>query len=67
MGDPTDSSRIPKLGKGRVHSFSRRKDKSLKALENKPRFVLGHDVFMEKVETLYSRALIGKDDFRGEF
>ena len=29
----------------------------------KPRYVLGHDVFMDKVETLCSRALIGGLDY----
>ena len=63
MGDLTATNRIPKLAKGQVHSSSRRKAKSLKALEYKPRFVLGHDVFMEKVGTLCHRALIGRLEY----
>ena len=42
-----------------AHSRRRRKAKAYKALEGKLRFVVGHDVYMERVEALYSRALIG--------
>ena len=36
------------------------KPKPLRAPDMKPWFLLGHDVFMDKVETLCSRALIGR-------
>ena len=52
MGAPTNARRNAHPSMGRNLSSSRRKAKYLKALELKPRFVLGHDVFMEKVETL---------------
>ena len=63
MGAPTDASRNIHLGKGRNLRSSRRKAKALKAIELKPHFVLGHDVFMEKVETLCRRALIGRLEY----
>ena len=47
------------LARSRMH----RKAKSHKALEGKLRFVLGRDVFMERVEALCSRALIGRFEY----
>ena len=50
-------------GKGRSHYSSRRKAKALKASEHKPHFVLGHNVYLDKVETLCRRALIGRLEY----
>ena len=44
-------------------SRRRRKAKAYKALEGKLRFVMGCDVFMERVEALCSRALIGRLEY----
>ena len=44
-------------------SCARQKAKGLKALEEKHGFVLGHDVFFNKVETLWRRALIGRLEY----
>ena len=47
-------------GMGRTNHASRRKAKALKASAHKPRFALGHDVFMDRVESLCRRTLIGR-------
>ena len=46
-----DPSSIPS-----VFSKARRRDKSIKALDAKPSFVLGWDIYMDKVEALCCRA-----------
>ena len=39
------------------------KAKALKALEENYQYVLGHDVYLDKVETLCRRALIGRLEY----
>ena len=63
MGVTTVDTATLHLGEARNKNPSRLKSKALKALELKPRFVLGHDVFMDKVETLCRRALIGRLEY----
>ena len=63
MEGPIVCSKTPHTGKGWLHNTSCRKAKSLKASEHKPQFVLGHDVYMDKVETLCYRALIGRLEY----
>ena len=41
----------------------RRKDKALKTLDLKRQFVLGHDIYMEKVGSLCRRTLIGRKEY----
>ena len=43
-----------------ARSCRRRKAKAHKALEGKLHFVVGRDVYMERVEDLCSHALIGR-------
>ena len=50
-------------GLGQINHASQRKEKALKASAFKPRFSLGHDVFMDRVESLCSRALIGRLEY----
>ena len=63
MEGPTVCSKTTHPRKGRLHNTSRRKAKALKASEHKPRFVLGHDVYMDKVETLCRRVLISRLEY----
>ena len=41
----------------------KRKSKCIKVQESRFRFVLGHDVFLDRVTTLCSRALIGRLEY----
>ena len=41
----------------------RSKVKGVKALVGKFRYVLGHDIFMDRVESLCSRALVGRLEY----
>ena len=50
-------------GMGWTNHASRHKAKALKASAHKPRFSLGHDVFMDRVESLCRRALIGRLEY----
>ena len=44
---------------GSSHHRRRRKVKGIKALAGKFHYVLGHDIFMDRVEYLCTRALVG--------
>ena len=63
VGASINNCRTHHPRKGHYATSSRHKAKALKALNLKPRYVLGHDVFMDKVETLCSRALIGRLEY----
>ena len=56
LGGGALTSRSQSLGRARW------KEKSLKALDQKRRFFLGHDVYLDKVDTLCRRALIGRQE-----
>ena len=45
------------------HSRTGRKSKGIKAHEGKYRFVLGHDIYMDRVESLCTRALVGRLEY----
>ena len=47
----------------RSHSRRKRKSKCIKALNDRYRYVLGHDVYMDRVSSLCSRALIGRLEY----
>ena len=46
-----------------AHSCRRQSAKAHKVLEGKLRFVMGHDVYMDRVEALCSQALIGRLEY----
>ena len=48
---------------GQTNHASQRKEKALKASSLKPRFALGHDIFLDRVENLRRRALIGRLEY----
>ena len=47
----------------RLHSHRRRTAEAHKVREGKLRFVLGRDIFMDMIEALCSRALIGRLEY----
>ena len=63
MGGPSVGSKSTYPGMGRINHASRRKAKALKASAHKPRFTLGIDIFMDRVESLCQRALIGRLEY----
>ena len=65
FGGPVSSKEggTPHQTRPQASYHSRCKTKALKALDSKRRYVLGHDVFFDKVETLCCRALIGRLEY----
>ena len=45
------------------HHCRKRKVKGIKSLLGKFRYVLGHDIFMDRVDSLCSRALVGRLEY----
>ena len=45
------------------HPRRKRRTKGIKAQEGKYHFVLGHDTYMDRVKSLYTRALVGRLEY----
>ena len=58
--DGVPPSSLGALKSAQARSRHRRNAKAHKVLEGKLRYVLGHDVYMDRVEALCSRALIDR-------
>ena len=63
MSETHDGSFDPPMTPSATRSRRRRKAKAHKILEGKLRFVVGHDVYMDRVEALCSCALIGRLEY----
>ena len=63
MSETLDGSSGPSMTPSAAHSRRRQKAKAHKILEGKLRFVVGRDVYMDRVEALCSRALIGRLEY----
>ena len=48
---------------GNTYSRARRNVKDVKALEAKRRYVFGHDVYMDRLVALCSKALVGQLEY----
>ena len=63
MSEIHDVSTLPLSDVSLAHHCRHRKAKALKTLEGKLRFVVGRDVYMDRVEALCSCALIGRLEY----
>ena len=58
-----DGSLDPRVDHGPAQFQRRRKAKAYNTLEGKLRFVVGRDIYMDRVEALSHRALIGRLEY----
>ena len=63
MGETYNGSPDPRLANDPARFQRRRKAKAFKTLEGKLRYVVGRDIYMERVEALSHRALIGRMEY----
>ena len=63
MPDLVGKSPVNPTGDAAVRYRRRRNSKALKALEGKLNFVVGRDIYFDRIEALCSRALIGRLEY----
>ena len=63
MGETYNGSPDPRMANDPARFQRRRKAKAFKTLEGKLRYVVGRDIYMERVEALSRRALIGRLEY----
>ena len=63
MGDIHDGSPQARVGHDSANYHRRRKAKAYKVLEGKLRYVVGWDIYMDRVEALSRHALIGRMEY----
>ena len=63
MGETHEGSPDPRVDHGSARFQKRRKAKTYKNLEGKLRYVVGRDIYMDRVEALSRRALIGRLEY----
>ena len=63
MSENFEGSPVPPVDFVAARFRRRRKEKAHKVLDGKLRFVVGHDIFLDKVEALCARALIGRLEY----
>ena len=63
MVETHDGSPDPRMDQVSTRYHRHRKAKAYKTLEGKVRYVVGKDIYMERVEALSRRALIGRMEY----
>ena len=63
MSETRDGSPDPSIDFAATRYRRRRKAKAHKVLEGKLRFVVGRDIFLDRVEALCARALVGRLEY----
>ena len=63
MVETHDGSPDPSFDHGPVRYQRRRKAKAYKSMEGKLRYVVGRDIYMDRVDALSRRALIGRLEY----
>ena len=63
MVETHDGSPEPRVDHGPARYQRRRKAKAFKTLEGKLCYVVGRDIYMDRVEALSRRALIGRLEY----
>ena len=63
MSENIEGSLIPLVDFAAARFRRRRKAKDHKVLDGKLRFVVGHDIFLDRFEALCARALVGRLEY----
>ena len=63
MSETHDGSSDPSIDLAAARFHRRRKAKAHKILDGKLRFVVGRDIYLDRVEALCARALVGRLEY----